>query len=311
VGWYFFLRDWRLSGPAEPATVTLPEAPGNTGNRDHDTPTVDIIATRARYAEVMGMTLLAGRTFEAARREGVKEALIDTHLAQQFFPSVSPLGASIAFNGQALTIVGVVNQARLYDLHEDGRPQVYVRAEDWTPFTPTFVIRARHDARALIADLPGVVRLVDPRIPVSSIKTMDEIVENAMRQPRISAVMIAGFAAGALLLAAMGLFGMVSGVVSQRRGELAVRLALGATHDRILRLVVGQGALLVAAGMLLAAPGIYAAGGLVSALLIGVSPLDPGTLAGAAGGLALITLIACYVPARRVLLIDPAPLLRQ
>ena len=103
---------------------------------------------------------------------------------------------------------------------------------------------------------------------------MDEIVDDAMRQPRISMVLIAGFAVGALLLVAMGLFGMVSGAVSQRRGEMAVRLALGATHDRVLRLVFGEGALLVSIGMLIAGPGVYVAGKLLRGVLIGVSPLD-------------------------------------
>ena len=140
---------------------------------------------------------------------------------------------------------------------------------------------------------------------------MDEIVDDARRQPRISMVLIAGFAVGALLLVAMGLFGMVSGAVSQRRGELAVRLALGATHHRVLRLVFREGALLVAVGMLIAGPGVYAAGKLLRGLLIGVSPLDPFALAAAGVGLSIVTLSACYVPARRVLRIDPSPLLRE
>ena len=124
-------------------------------------------------------------------------------------------------------------------------------------------------------------------------------------------MLIAGFALGALLLVAMGLFGMISGSVSRRHGELAVRLALGATHQRVLRLVLGEGALLVGVGMLIGVPGIYAAGRLVRGLLIDVSPWDPLTLLGVALGLAVVTLAACYVPARRVLIIDPAPLLRQ
>lgn len=299
-----------LLNSGQPVAVTLPGAPGNTGDRVHDAPTVDMVAVRARYPEVMGMTLTAGRTFEVARRAGVKEALIDEHLARDFFPGRSPLGATVTMNNESLTVVGVVRQARLYDLHEDGRPQVYVRGEDWTPYTPGFVIRTGGDPRALAAAVPGVVHQVDPRIPVSLMRTMDEIVDDALRQPRISAVLIGGFAAGALLLVAMGLFGMVSGAVAQRYGELAIRLALGATHGRVARLVVGEGALLVGAGMLLAVPGVYFAGQAVRGLLVGISPADPLTLACVASGLVAVTLAACCVPARRVLTIDPAPLLR-
>jgi putative ABC transport system permease protein len=176
---------------------------------------------------------------------------------------------------------------------------------------PVWAIKSDRDPQALIAEVRRAIRQLDPRIPVSSVQTMDEIVTDALRQPRISAVLIGGFALGALLLVAMGLFGMIAGSVVRRHGELAVRLALGASHQRTLRLVLGEGALLVFIGMVIAIPGVYAAGGLVRGLLIGVSPWDPWTLAAVAAGLLLVTMAACYVPARRVLRIDPAPLLRQ
>jgi putative ABC transport system permease protein len=300
-----------LSDYAQPATITVPGAPGNTGDPNRDAPLVDLVAARPRYIDLMGMQLTAGRDFDMARRGGVHEALIDTHLAAQFFPTGSPLGATVMMGQQSLTVVGVVRQARLHDLHQDGRPQIYVRAGDAAPYTPSFVLRSNGDPRALVADVRRVVRQVDPRIPVSSVLTMEEIVTDALRQQRISTVLIAGFAGGSLLLVAMGLFGMVAGSVSQRHGELAIRLALGATHNRVLQLVVREGALLIAAGILIAAPGIYAAGRLLRGLLIGVSPLDPLTLLAVAAGLAVVTTLACYVPARRVLRIDPAPLLRQ
>jgi putative ABC transport system permease protein len=300
-----------LSAAAPQARIAMPGAPGNTGDPERDAVIVDLVQTRADYTGVMGMRVLTGRGFAAARREGVREALIDRHLAAQFFPKGGLLGAHFPFNGQSLTIVGVVEQTRLYDLHQDGRPQIFLRAEDWTPYTPSFVVRSHGDLDRLIPEVRRVVRQIDPRIPVSSVQPMDEIVTNALRQQRISAVLIAGFALGALLLVAMGLFGMVSGSVSRRHGELAVRLALGATHQRVLGLVLGEGALLVAAGMLIGIPGIYAAGRLVRGLLIDISPWDPATLVAVAIGMALVTLAACYVPARRVLGIDPAPLLRQ
>jgi predicted permease len=296
------------------AAISLPAAPGNRGDPAHDNPTVDAVMARASYPHLMGMTLVAGRGFEPVRRPGVHEALIDVRMAGQFFPAASPLGSTVIFNGvtkQPLTVVGVVTPARLYDLHDDGRPQIYMRAEDWTPYTPSFVIRTAGDPGALAAAVARTVRQVDARIPVSNVRTMDEIVEATLRQPRISAVLIAGLAVGALLLVAMGVFGLVAGAVSQRRSELAVRLALGATPYGVLRLVLGEGALLVGAGMLLAVPGVYLAGRFVRGLLVGVTPLDPLSLLAAAAGLAMVTLVACYVPARRVLGIDPSPLLRQ
>jgi len=140
---------------------------------------------------------------------------------------------------------------------------------------------------------------------------MEEVVAAKRSRERVSAAIIASLALGAVLLVAMGLFGVISGTVTRRRGELAVRLALGATHGRVLRLVLSEGALLVSLGVLLGMPGVYAAGNLVRGLLIDISPWDPPTLIAVALGLALVAMVACYLPARRVLRIDPAPLLRQ
>lgn len=291
--------------------VAIPAAPGNTGDAQRDSVVAQIIAARAGYAESMGLRLIAGRAFERRRPETIQEAVIDEQLASRFFPTGTPIGAAIPFRGRSLTVVGVVKQPRLSALHEDGRPQLFIRAEDWVGFMPVWVIKTDGDPQALISGVRRAIREIDPRIPVSSVQTMDEIVDDALRQPRISAVLIGGFALGALLLVAMGVFGMISGSVVRRHGELAVRLALGASHQRTLRLVLSEGALLVGVGMVIAIPGVYASGGLIRGLLVNVSPWDPITLSVVAGGLVLVTMTACYVPARRVLRIDPAPLLRQ
>jgi putative ABC transport system permease protein len=269
------------------------------------------MGTRATYVAVMGMRVVEGRTFDPVRRKGVLEALIDRHLARQFFPASSPLGAKIPFNDQSVTVVGVVDQARLYDVHQDGRPQVLLRAEDWGYRTLAFVVRTPRDPHALIPEVRAAIRRIDPRLAIADVRTMDAVVGDALRRQRISAVLISGFAIGALLLAAMGLFGVISGSVTRRRHELAVRLAVGANHGRLLRLVLGEGAALVAMGVLIGAPGIYVAGRLMRGVLVGVSPLDPATLLAVALGLGLVTMIACYLPARRVLRIDPAHSLRQ
>ena len=291
--------------------VAVPGAPGNAGESERDSVLVDIISTRAGYVESMGMRVLAGRAFERRHLDTVQEAMIDHRLATHFFPTGTPIGAVIPFRGKSLRIVGVVKQARLRALHEDGRPQVFIRAEDWLRNIPVWVIKTTGDPQGLVPEVRRAIRQIDPRIPVSSVQTMDEIVTDALRQQRISAVLMGGFALGALLLVAMGLFGMISGSVARRLGELALRLALGASHRRMLGLAVGEGALLVVIGMLIAIPGVIAAGGLVRGLLVDVSPWDPVTLSAVALGLLVVTMAACYVPARRVLRIDPARLLRE
>jgi putative ABC transport system permease protein len=302
---------------AEQTSIAIPGAPGNTGDPDHDQLLVDLIGTRAGYVEVMDMRMVAGRTFEASRRQGVRQALVDRALANHFFPTGNALGARFPFNGDTLTIVGIVQQTRLYDLHQDGPPQLYVRAEDWIRNTGTrfrtlyFVLRTDREPQALIPEVRIAIGGVDPQLGLAEVRTMDEIVADALRQPRISAVLIAGFALGALLLAAMGLFGVVSGSLLRRRHELAVRLALGADSRSVLRLVLEEGARLVLIGVLIGVPGVILAGRAIRGVLVGVSPSDPATLTGVALVLAAVALTACYLPARRVLRIDPARSLRQ
>ena len=301
-----------LSGGTSMNPVRFPGALGNTGDEQHDRPLVDRVHVRAGYIKTMGMRLRAGREFLEAHQPGVSEALIDRHLAEQFFPNSNPLGSTITFDKSSATIVGVVDQARLHDLDKDGRPQIFVRAEDYgSRGYWFFVIRTTGEPQSLIQVVRAVIRRIEPRIPVSAMLTMDEIVADQRSRERISAVIIAGLALGALLLVAVGLFAVVAGTVTRRRGELAVRLALGATHARILRLLLSEGALLVCMGLVMGAPGVYAVGSMVRGLLIDISPWDGPTLGAAALGLVLVAMAACYLPARRVLRIDPAPLLRQ
>ena len=293
-------------------TVRFPGAPGNIGDPERDTRLVDAISTRAGYLDTMGIRRLEGRTFDPSLVGKVNEALIDTTLARQFFPGRSPVGATFQFvaaNQPPFVIVGVVEQARLYDVYQDGRPQVFIGSEGARFLS--LAIRTNRDPRALIPEVRSVIRRIDSRVSLSSIRTMDEIVSDALRQQRVSAVLIVAFACGALLLVAMGLFGVVSGSVTRRRRELAVRMALGCDHRRLVRLVLQEGALLVTIGMLFGVPGIYMSGGVIRGLLVGVSPSDPITLVSAALFLVLITMATCYIPARRVLKIQPADLLRQ
>src|SRR6185436_13038957 len=194
-----------LTASASQNTVTIPGAPGLTGNTDRDTPLVDFIGIRAGYVEVMGMRVVEGRAFERVRRDGVREVLIDRSLARQFFPGSSALGAKIPSGNDGkdvLTVVGVVEQARLYDVHQDGRPQVYLRAEDSGYRTLAFVVRSRRDPQSLVSEVRSVIRQIDPRLALADVRTMDEVVDNAVRRQRISAVLLSGFAVGALLLAA-------------------------------------------------------------------------------------------------------------
>jgi putative ABC transport system permease protein len=140
---------------------------------------------------------------------------------------------------------------------------------------------------------------------------MEQIVADALRQQRTGATLISGFALGALVLAAMGIFGVITASVTRRHHELAVRLAVGADRRKIRRLILREAVLLLSGGVLLGVPAVFAAGGVMRGALVGVSPTDPSTLLGVTTSLALVTLATGYVAARRVLTIDPAELLRK
>jgi putative ABC transport system permease protein len=293
--------------------ITFPGAPGITGDSDVDSPLVDWTAVRAGYFEAIGARLLEGRTFAGPPREGVTEVVIDRTLARQFFPTSSAIGATAAFGGDGAEVIGVVDHIRRVDIHQEGLPQVWIRndAEGPTWFSMSWVIRTHRAPASLIPEVRHTIRAIDPRLPLEQVRTMDQIVSDALRQQRISAVLIGAISLGALLLAAMGLFGLMSGTVTRRRHELAVRIALGAGHGRILRLVMREGAALVALGLLIGVPGVYLAGRLLHGMLYDVSPFDPVTLVAVALGLTAVATAATYLPARRVLGIEPAGVLRD
>lgn len=300
-----------LTGSSSQATFSFPDAPGNTGDEDHDRPLIDHMRIRPGYLETMGIPILAGRDVEAPASEGEREVVIDRTLAATFFPTGNPIGASMVYGDETLRVVGVAEHARMYDVHRDDRPQVYIRNNDVPYGSLSWVIRTDRSPRALVSEARAAVWRVDPTLPISDMQAMDEIVGDALRQERLSAVLISGFSLGALLLAAMGVFGVVAGAVTRRRHELAVRMALGAERSSVVRLVVREGMTLVTLGLLVGVPGIYFSAEILGQVLVGISPFDAPTLSGVAIGLAVVALAACYVPARRVSRIDPAALLRQ
>ena len=300
-----------FSDEANQTTIGFPSAPGNTGDEDADRPLVDHMTIRPGYLESMRIEVLEGSDFGTYAPPSHQEVLIDRTLAAQFFPGSSAVGAWMMFQGDTAYVKGVVDHARLYDVHSDGRQQVYLRNDAYTFYSLFYTVRTSRDPAALIPEVRSIVRGIDPELALAAPQPMQSIVQNSLRQQRISAVLIGGFALGALLLAGMGLFGVVSGSVTRRRHEIAVRLALGADHGRVLRLMLSEGVALIVIGLLVGVPGVYFAGQVVRGVLVGVSPFDPATLTAVVVGLSSVALLACYLPARRVAAIQPARSLRQ
>ena len=172
-------------------------------------------------------------------------------------------------------------------------------------------MRSDRPLSAMVPEVRAAVRQVEPQLALSELQPMQVVRNQSLSQQRVSAVLIGAFAMGALLLAAMGLFGVVAAAITRRRHELAVRLALGADHSRLLRLVLGEGMRLVLVGIVIGLPGTWLAGRLVRSILVGTSASDPVALGAAAAGLVLVTVAACYLPARRVLAIEPSRSMRD
>jgi putative ABC transport system permease protein len=211
-----------------------------------------------------------------------------------------------------LTVVGVVADAHYGDLGQSPWPVVYasILQQDFST-TPSFTVRADGDPTALLASIRDVFAQFDKDLPLADISTMDEIISTSVARPKLEAVLLGLFGGLAMLLAAVGIYGVMSYSVSQRTGEIGVRMALGANRGQVLALICKQGLRLAAIGLATGLLLALAATRLMSSILFGVSPADPPTYASIAILLTVVSLLACYVPARRATKVDPMVALRN
>ncbi len=267
------------------------------------------------YLQLMRMRLVSGRMFTEADRAGAPSvAIINEEAARALWPGVNPVGRLLT-NGHdstadRFTIVGVVASAR-----SDG-PNQPLKKELFGPITQfpsrglTVMLEPARNVEAAVNALRSTLKEVDPSLPLSQVQTLDESFAAVTALPRYFAMIVGAFAAAALLLAVVGVYGVMAYVVALRQREIGVRLALGAAPEGIMRWMVGQGARLTAVGLLL---GLVAAAGatrIISAMLYGVSALDAVTFTGVAIVLAGASLVACWLPARRARGVDPVVSLR-
>jgi predicted permease len=274
------------------------------------------VATPSYFA-TMGIPLRAGRNFDEYDDANAGAVLvINETMARKFWPGESAVGKRLKLSSTPerapwITVVGVVGDVRHFAMDIEPRAEVY-RPYALNPLgAPILVIRTSTDAAALKSTLSAAVRSVDAENPTYNEFVMRELVERSTTQRRFVMLLLAGFALAALLLAGVGIYGTVSQAVAQRTQEIGVRMALGASHGAVLRLVFGEGLRMMAVG--LAAGGAAAAGlaWLMRGMLFEVRPLDPAAFVAAALTLAAFGAAACYVPARRATQVDPAIALRQ
>jgi len=272
------------------------------------------------YFRTLGVPLIAGRFFvDADRARSDQILIINKTLARQYFPNQDPVGQRLQ-TGDAderspwETIVGVVGDVKYQGLDAKPEPTIYVPyfEKGWTSWSREMflVLRSTSNEAALMPAVRETVWSMDKQLPIASVRTMDALLADSIGQPRFRTVLLGLFAALSLILAAAGIYGVISYSVLQRTSEFGIRMALGAELSDVLRLVLAHGAKLALLGIAIGAPAAFMLARFMSSLLFGIAPADPLTFAGVTGLLLLVALSACYIPARRASRVDPVVALR-
>ncbi|MBZ5604262.1 MAG: ABC transporter permease, partial [Acidobacteriia bacterium] len=270
------------------------------------------------YLKTLGAKLLEGRYYsDTDGPSAPKVIVVNETLARRYFPGESAIGHRISFGFQQpqwLTIIGVVRDVQERGYAIEMKPGVYLNYPQTPDIWATperLVIRTKTDALALAGSVRAAIASVDPEEPVSSVETMDQIIDENVADRQQQMTLLGAFAGLALLLASVGLYGVLSYAVTQRSREIGLRMALGASAANVVRLVVGRGLALTGTGLAIGLAAAWAATRLMSKLLYGVAPTDAATYAEVAALLAFIGLAACWIPARRASRVDPITVLRE
>jgi putative ABC transport system permease protein len=268
----------------------------------------------ANYLPAIGATLVRGRMLDAHDdAHAPLVVVVDQGFAKRAFGNADPIGKQIRSHGQTRTIVGLTAPARLLNVDEPANPVVFIPnlQDDRAGRERWVVLRTSVDPAALMASARGVISGLSPNAPVMYMRSMREVIAESLAPQRFRALLVGGFALAALLLAAIGVAGMLAFATSQRLREIGIRLALGATRGGIARLVVARALQLVILGSLLGIVGALAAGRFVEALLFGVRAADPLTLGAVVVTLTLAALLAAAAPALRAASVEPVEVLRS
>jgi len=271
------------------------------------------------YFKTMKIRTVEGRTFEP-QDDGDKAQLVvvvNEALAKRFWKG-SPIGRRVnpSFSAEKRwsTVVGVVEDTKNAGMDKPAAPELYLQAHQVAQFylsaNMNFVARSDGDPQALGGAVRAAVREIDPGLPVYGLRPMSEVVGRSMVQPRFLSLLLATFSGIALFLAAIGIYGVMAYSVAQRTQEIGVRMALGAQRLHVLRLVFGQGFVLLAIGTVIGLGGAFVLTRWLQSLLFEITPTDPLTYSGVVVLLAAVALLACYIPARRATKVDPLVALR-
>jgi putative ABC transport system permease protein len=304
-----------LSGTGEMVDVVAegrPRAPGEDHSGHGSLVSSD-------YFTVMGIPLLAGRTF--GERDDLKSlpvTIVSRFAAARLWPGQDALGRRVTL-GRLPTrpdapwwqVVGVAGDVRDTELAQEPRMEIYIPQLQLSPARSTLVVRAAGDPRRLVGPIRRAVRQLDPDLPLDKVQTLDDVVSSALAGNRVKTLLLGIFAALALVLAAVGVYGLVSSSVGERVREIGVRIALGARRDEVVGMVVRQGMRLITAGLALGLAGAYAFSRLLAGQLYEVGTVDPLTYAAVPVVLAAVALLANWLPARRAASVEAVEALRH
>jgi putative ABC transport system permease protein len=276
----------------------------------------DVRVTDENYFQTMGIPVRAGRTFtEQEAREDRRTILINETMARQHFPGENPLGQHLKVqmmpDPQPMEIVGVVADAKYKTLDGPAFPMVYWAHPQLVYNEMTYVVRTNGDPMNLAAAARREIQTIDKDQPIADVRTMQSWMDELTARSRFGTLLLGIFAALALVLAAIGIYGVMSYSVTQRTHELGIRIALGAQTRDVLKLILGRGFALTLVGIALGLGASFALTRVMSSLLYGVSATDPMTFGGLALLLAAVALLACYIPTRRAMKVDPMVALRN
>ena len=281
-----------------------------------EAPNSDYHVVSGAYFKAMGIPLVRGRLFDDSDREDTTPVvLVNETLARRWWPAGDAVGkrmrtGSVDQPGPWMTVAGVVGDVRQYGLDQEQKTQFY-RTERQVALHPmSLVLRAQGDPEALASALRGAVQSIDPDQPIYNVRSMDSLLATTLAPRRLSLLLLATFAVTALVLAGVGIYGVLAYSVTQRTHEIGIRMALGARRADVLVMVLRQGLRLVLAGAALGVAAAFGLTRLMSSLLFGVSPTDPATLGAVCLVLVGVALLACLVPARRASGVDPMIALR-
>jgi predicted permease len=298
----------------------VPVDPGGTrGNiylpeRGVETDEIDQNAVGESYFRALGIPLLAGRGFSADDAPGAPAvAVINQTFADTYWPGQSPLGKRIGLagpDGPMTEVVGVAADGLYRSLREQQQPYVYLPLRQMFRSDLYLVVRTSLPPQALAVPVRDAVAAIDPDLPLFDVETLADKVAEDYFDTRISAWLLGACSAVGLLLAGLGLYGVLAFSVARRRAEIGVRMALGARHGNVVTMVLRQGMLLVALGLLAGTALAAVTGRVVGALLYGVGTMDPVTLTAIAAFFVAVGALACYLPARRAVRVDPVVVLR-